>query len=210
MSRLKNPTFEAGIFIDFLNAMTRIPKEIGDEIIKRCYPVSFKKNKFIASDATQEPSVYFIIKGIARGFIKEEGRDITTWLAKEGQLIGRLDETGKNLDDPEIMQALETTQLLAIPYTLINDLYQKFAETKELGLNILSAQYERTRESAILARIPSAEQRYQRFIKLSGIMINRLPLKCIASYLGIRMETLSRIRSKGRKLFKDSSAYAEN
>lgn len=210
MSRINNPTLEAGIFIDFLNAITKIPAELCDEIFKHCYPVSFKKNKFIISDAIHTPSVYFIIKGVARGFIKEDGRDITTWIAKEGQMIGRLDESGRNLDDPEIMQALETTRLLAIPYTLINELYEKFGEAKEIGLKILSYQYERTRESAILARIPSAEQRYQRFIKLSGIMINRLPLKCIASYLGIRMETLSRIRSKGRKLFIESLSYAEN
>ena len=42
----------------------------------------------------------------------------------------------------------------------------------------------------------SAEERYQLFLRDHVDLLNRVPLKYIASYLGIQQETLSRLRAK--------------
>ena len=42
----------------------------------------------------------------------------------------------------------------------------------------------------------SAEERYHLFIKENNDLLNRVPLKYIASFLGITQETLSRMRAK--------------
>ena len=60
----------------------------------------------------------------------------------------------------------------------------------------MALQHHDMAERSMLARIPSAERRYERFLEMDAFDINRVPLRCIASYLGIRIETLSRIRNK--------------
>jgi hypothetical protein len=42
----------------------------------------------------------------------------------------------------------------------------------------------------------SAEERYHLFIKDNNDLLNRIPLRYIASFLGITQETLSRLRAK--------------
>ena len=42
----------------------------------------------------------------------------------------------------------------------------------------------------------SAEERYQLFVKDHGDLLNRVPLRFVASFLGITQETLSRLRAK--------------
>ena len=51
-------------------------------------------------------------------------------------------------------------------------------------------------ERAYIARLTEATSKYKRFIATKSDMLNRVPLKFIASYLGMTLETLSRIRSK--------------
>jgi hypothetical protein len=41
----------------------------------------------------------------------------------------------------------------------------------------------------------TAQQRYERLLKVSPNIIQRVPLSYIASFLGVTLETLSRIRS---------------
>jgi CRP-like cAMP-binding protein len=49
-------------------------------------------------------------------------------------------------------------------------------------------------------RKPLAEDRYQFFLKHFPHLLQRLALKDIASYLGMTMETLSRVRGRYRKI----------
>ena len=51
-------------------------------------------------------------------------------------------------------------------------------------------------ERAFIARLPTAQKRYERFLVTYPHLMNRIPLKYIASFIGMRLETLSRLRSK--------------
>ncbi len=42
-------------------------------------------------------------------------------------------------------------------------------------------------ERALLSRLPSAEKRYLRFLKTRPTLLGRIPLKYIASYLGMKL-----------------------
>jgi len=68
-------------------------------------------------------------------------------------------------------------------------------ETNIIGRKILALQYYAAAERAILARIPSAERRYEKFLELNSFEINRVPLRCVASYLGMRLETFRNFAS---------------
>jgi len=58
--------------------------------------------------------------------------------------------------------------------------------------------YRGAEERAYLGRIPSAEKKYKKFIEKNPNLMNRIPLKYIASYLGMTVETLCRIRARQR------------
>jgi CRP-like cAMP-binding protein len=98
----------------------------------------------------------------------------------------------------EYVEAIEESELIAMPNTMINYLYDHFPEANFIGRKLMEENYRGAEERAYVCRIPSAKKRYDHFVETRGSLINRIPLKYIASYLCMTIETMSRIRSKAR------------
>ena len=61
---------------------------------------------------------------------------------------------------------------------------------------LLEEYYAASEERVYIARLPNAGARYEHFINSRPELLNRISLKYVASYLGITLETLSRLRAK--------------
>lgn len=173
---------------------------LNDEIEKRInqhtFPVSYKKNKYLVSPVDRNKFLFLIVKGVVRGFIKDGDNEITTWIAKENEVVGTIRNLWIDGDSDEYLQALEDVDLVAIPHVLSEYLYENFPEANIVGRKMMELYYRSAEERAYLCRISSAEKRYKRFLLSFPDLINRVSLKHIASFLAIRLETLSRIRAK--------------
>ena len=84
----------------------------------------------------------------------------------------------------------------AVSYALLNKVYELFPETERAGRLILEDYYLRLEERMLSIQFKSAKERYTLFSQKRPELIRRAPLGCIASYLGITQETLSRIRAE--------------
>jgi CRP-like cAMP-binding protein len=173
---------------------------LNDEMEKRInqhtFPISYKKNKYLVSPLDRNKFLFLIVKGIVRGFIKDGESEITTWIAKENEIVGTIRNLWIDGDSEEYLQALEDVDLVAIPHVLSEYLYENFPEANIVGRKMMELYYRSAEERAYLCRISSAEKRYKRFLISFPDLINRVSLKHIASFLAIRLETLSRIRAK--------------
>jgi CRP-like cAMP-binding protein len=173
---------------------------LNDEIEKRInqhtFPISYKKNKYLVSPVDRNKFLFLIVKGVVRGFIKDGDNEITTWIAKENEIVGTIRNLWIDGDSDEYLQALEDVDLVAIPHVLSEYLYENFPEANIVGRKMMELYYRSAEERAYLCRISSAEKRYKRFLLSFPDLINRVSLKYIASFLAIRLETLSRIRAK--------------
>ncbi|MCX2575167.1 Crp/Fnr family transcriptional regulator [Pedobacter sandarakinus] len=183
--------------INIYNSFHDLTDDIKYIINKQTFLVSFKKSKFISSPIHSNRHIYLILNGVARGFIKDDNKEITTWIAKENEMVGDLDIFfDSSAPYEEYVQALEDVHAVAIPYSMSKHLYNHFNIANYIGRKITQLQYAHACERAFITRLHSAERRYLRFIKSYPELIDRIPLKYIASFLCMRMETLSRIRSK--------------
>lgn len=173
---------------------------LNDEIEKRInqhtFPISYKKNKYLVSPVDRNKYLFLIVKGVVRGFIKDGATEITTWIAQENEVVGTIRNLWIDGDSEEYLQALEDVDLIAIPHVLSEYLYENFAEANIVGRKMMEVYYRSAEERAYLCRISSAEKRYKRFLVSFPDLINRVSLKYIASFLAVRLETLSRIRAK--------------
>lgn len=170
--------------------------EIERRINQHTFPISYKKNKYLVSPVDRNKFLFLIVKGVVRGFIKDGSTEITTWIAKENEVVGTIRNLWVEGDSEEYLQALEDVDLIAIPHVLSEYLYENFTEANIVGRKMMEQYYRSAEERAYLCRISSAEKRYKRFLVSFPDLINRVSLKHIASFLAIRLETLSRIRAK--------------
>jgi len=181
---------------DYLEQFYPLSDTFKAEYEKSCKLIRIKKNKHILSPIDSNSSLYFLVDGLVRGFVRDGKKEISTWFSFENELIGAIrhpdQQPGYSI---EYLQALEDCKLICIPYTLIDLMYTKYPESNLIDRKLLALQYYAASERAILARIPKATGRYRK-LQESGLDINRIPQCYLASYLGVRIETMSRIRNK--------------
>jgi CRP-like cAMP-binding protein len=180
----------------FFNAIYPLCQQARRCIDKHTFPLTIKRGEFLISPFSVNLNLYFITKGVIRGFMYEEDKEITTWINVENEIVGTIRNLGLQLASEEYLQALEDTTLIGIPKTLIGNLYERFPETNITGRILLERNYRDAEERAYICRIPSADKKYERYMETSPKLLNRIPLKYIASYLGITLETLSRVRGR--------------
>jgi CRP-like cAMP-binding protein len=183
--------------IQYMEQYHQVSNNLIAEYEKQCSLVTVKKNKHIVSPIDSNAALFFVKSGIVRGFIKDGGKDITTWFCFGNNIVGAIRHPDiQSNHSVEYLQALEDCELIRVPYTLIDYAYSNFEETNIIGRKLLALHYYAASERSILARIPNALRRYRRLEESKKMDLNKIPLRYLASYLGMRLETLSRIRSK--------------
>ncbi len=186
--------------VPFLNSVAPISKGAIETFDKSTFPVSLEKKKLLLKPGAIADHFYFILKGVIHGYIKEGGREITTWIEDENEIVGSIRTLGTNRPCEEYLQALEDCELIAIPIAVTEEVFDKYPETNVVARRLWEYNYRSAEERAYLGRIPSAEKKYKQFIETKPDLINRIPLKYIASYLGMTVETLCRIRARQNKV----------
>jgi len=101
-----------------------------------------------------------------------------------------------NLPNIDYYVALEDVVCLVAESNEIEVLASKYHSIEHLNRKIVEAYYASYLITNYNSLFLSAEERYSVFVRDRAALINRLPLKYIATYLGIKQETLSRLRAK--------------
>ncbi|RZL36817.1 MULTISPECIES: Crp/Fnr family transcriptional regulator [Pedobacter] len=195
---MSHVTDEGERLIKFLNSLHPLSKKVIALARKETYKIIAKKNEFIScKNSNNEDCVFIILKGVVRGFIIDDGKDITTVITNENSIVGQIrnPSTAKPIYE-EKFQAIENSELLVLRYSFIDTLYRKYPNMNILARKLLALHFNLLQERSILCRIPSAEVRYNKFRIGNPTLKNRVPIKFLATYLGMRLETLSRIRKK--------------
>ncbi len=181
--------------IHFFNSIAPLSKKAIQAFDKETFPVTLAKKKLLLKPGSRADHFYFIVKGAVQGFIKEEGKQITTWIVAENEIIGSIRTLGTDNLCQEYLQALEDCELVAMPIAMTEYVFNTFPETNAIARRLWEYNYRSAEQRAYICRISSARKRYEHFIKIYPHLIDRISFKYIASFLGMTLETLSRIRN---------------
>ena len=185
---------------DLLTHFGNENQEIFNYIEKNVVPVSITKGSMLIEAGEICKEIYFVQKGVFRGFIKEgKKKEITTWLTAEGELVSAIRSFILKEVTHENVQALEDSVLLQFSRKKMDYIYDHYPEFNKFGRKILEQYYCDAEERTYINRLSNAELKYEYFLKTRGHLVNRIPLKYVASFLGMTIETLSRIRTRFSK-----------
>jgi CRP-like cAMP-binding protein len=163
---------------------------------KHVTTLSVRKRKLLLKEGNFCDHVYFIVKGAVRGFTREGQKDITTWIVVENELVSSILSLNRRAPSNENIQVLENTDLLVISNVDLQRMYDELPEFNVTARKLLQHYYADAERRAFIARLTKAENKYRHFLLHHEPLANRIPLKYIASYLGMTLETLSRVRKK--------------
>lgn len=164
---------------------------IEDAIVKKA-----KKGDFLQYQGATVIKAYFVKSGLLRSYtIDDNGKEHVFMFAPEGWLIS--DIHSHTLSEPAelFIDAMEDTEYFEIS----QDYFNNAKLDRDATINKLLRRVSVLQKRVILLMSANAKQRYEHFIETYPQLINRVPQKMIASYLGITPEALSNIRSKIKK-----------
>jgi CRP-like cAMP-binding protein len=186
---------EINKLLTFFRKINPISKEAEQAIIDLATMVSVKKNQDLQPIGVTCRTIYFVQRGLARIYYYKDGNEITEYFAFENDIIVRAKSLFTGKPSKKAIKAVEDTVFIGIPSAQLFELYDLFPDIERLFRKITESAYVDTVNRIESIQFHSAEERYNQLLSENPSMIQRIPLKHIASYLGITQVSLSRIRA---------------
>lgn len=165
-------------------------------ILEQFEEIDFSKNDLLIEKDKVAGYYYFLESGFLRSYtIDLEGNDITTKFFSENDIV--IDWHSYFLKKPskESIQALTKGKCWKIKFTDFMTLFHIEA-FREVGRTRLITNYFELKNHSISVIADQAKQRYLNLIEDKPAIVQNVPLKYIATYLGITDTSLSRIRKE--------------
>jgi CRP-like cAMP-binding protein len=157
----------------------------------------FQKGVFLLRQDEICRQSFFIEKGVVRKFyLTESGKEITTELCFADDLAISFQSYTLQTPSLEFIQAIENTEVTATNHASFQSLKTNFPKLLELDLMMTEYYAMWLEERLQRFHTLDATERYHLLLKEQPHILRQIQLTHIASYLGISLETLSRIRAK--------------
>jgi len=172
-----------------------IPNIDIDLLRKYSRQISVDEGTILLKQGEAASKAYFILSGGIRLFFYTEDSEVTIDFFFENSFVSSFSsfQTGNN--SSFWLETVESSELLVIPKENIETIYREAPNLKELylhGLEFRLVDYIH-RLQVILSL--DAKKKYEDLVRTRPDVVQRVKQKYIASYIGIKPESLSRLRS---------------
>lgn len=155
-----------------------------------------KKGDTFLAEGQVCKQVGFIVKGLMRYYINHDGEDKTYSFAQENNFVCNNESFIPQIPSTKIIQALEDCEILVISYDDLQSFYQSIKQGERFGRLIIEQVFIQTLQDLSSLYTDSPEHRYKKFIEEHPDLQQRISQYHIASYIGVKAQSLSRIRKR--------------
>src|SRR5688572_21556471 len=157
-----------------------------------------KKNGFYITPGKISDSIAFIEKGSFRIYYLDlKGKEVTTWFSFEEMVVTDMLAFYTGERATFYAQALEDCQVLMIKKEQLERLYARYPWYQDFGRKFAEEALTMLMKRTLSLHTKTAEERYLELLHQPEFM-NKIPLKYLASYLGVTDTSLSRLRRRIR------------
>jgi len=156
--------------------------------------LQLKKNELFVKEGAICKYFCFIEKGVLQHSINVLGEEITTYIALKNTLTSALNSFKNNIPSRKNIKAISPCSLLVITHDTFNNLLKNNKAFYRFYYNLIENQIFLIDDHRINLLTLTPEERYQNLIKTEPILLQEVPLRYLASFLGISTRHMSRIR----------------
>jgi CRP-like cAMP-binding protein len=183
--------------LNFISDKTKLTDR-DTELCKRYFEgVLYQKNSVIEEEGKVPKYLYYIVSGYLRIYhYNESGEEVTTHINCPPGFFTSYSNFISMQKSNENVECITACELLRITKEDLDNLIDESPAIKDFSIMVFQQSIgyneKRSRELATL----SAEQRYRKLMTEQPDILNHVPIAQIASFLGMKPESLSRIRKK--------------
>lgn len=159
-------------------------------------PLQVRSGEYFLEEGQLCRYVGFIEQGLVRYYMNDNGSEKTLYFNKEGEFVSNYQSFIPRQPSNTSIQAIEDTTLQVISYADLQRLYAGIREGEKLGRLAIEHVFLSSMQQLKSFYKDSPAERYQQFLRSYPDLSQRIPQYYIASYVGIKPQSLSRIRKK--------------
>jgi CRP/FNR family transcriptional regulator, anaerobic regulatory protein len=166
--------------------------DYADCLVKEHYP----KKSFLLEEGGACDFIAFVEDGVFRFYHEVEGEENITAFFFSGDFVTNYRSFLTGGPSEHYIQVLQDATIYKISKKDLHDLYDKHRSIERLGRLIAENLYLMVAKRLDAFHSSSPEERYYELVNRNSKLLQEIPQYMIASYLGIKPETLSRIRAR--------------
>jgi CRP/FNR family transcriptional regulator, anaerobic regulatory protein len=169
-----------------------------DFIVTKFTIKTIAKGRFLLKRQQVCPDFCIVKKGCFKIFYIEKEKETNAWFAFEQMPITEMNSFITQKPSQYAIQALEDSEIYSISRQHLQELYHQFNAFQTFGFRVTEQILVKTIDRLTSFQTETAEQRYEKIMHDTNYT-QRLPLKELASFLGVTPNSLSRLRNQTKK-----------
>jgi len=162
-----------------------------------CIPIkSFKKGNVLLREGQVSRDSYFVIEGCIRKYYIIDGEERTTEFYVEDESVASLQSYQNKTPANHYFECVEDCRLAVLNYEKEQELFKRVPKYEALCRMSMENDFGEQQEALAKFITSSPEERYKNLLETRPDLLQRVPQYHLASYLGVKPESLSRIRKR--------------
>ena len=158
--------------------------------------VEVPKNTIIIKEGETCDFFFFVIMGIFRAYRWVDDNEVTIGFSFTGDIDTCPYSFVNDCKSKDVIHSLTSAKIIKVKKTDFLKYVEKNKENVNLTDFFLSSYIEVLIHRLISIRLYTAEKNYLNLLARNTFEVNKIPISYIASYLGVSLERISRIRKK--------------
>lgn len=178
------------------DAFKTLTKEEQEAVLSMDSVTEFKKGDILLREGQYCQYCFFVVEGLVREFRIVDGEDVTAEFYSDTESIFSSTSALNSKPSSFSLECLEDSRINRVSFEQEREMYARFPRFEKMcrlqtEQNLLAFQ-----EKFATYMSSSPEERYLQMLKTRPDIMNRVPQYHLASYLGVKPESLSRIRKR--------------
>ncbi|RIV30425.1 Crp/Fnr family transcriptional regulator [Flagellimonas lutimaris] len=165
--------------------------------VTECIPIkTFEKGHILLREGQVSNESYFNIQGLVRKYYLVDGEEKTTEFYIEKDAISSLQSYNLKIPSNHYLECIEDCRLAILSRDKEQELFERVPAFESICRVSVEEELGAYQDKLAQFMISSPEKRYLDLMENRPDLLQRVPQYHLASYLGVKPESLSRIRKR--------------
>jgi CRP-like cAMP-binding protein len=185
-------TLEVKTFLETLQ--NQVAGESLEQLLATAKSLTLPRGTVLMQEGRSHDCFYILARGSAKAFQWKDGEISCSWFAFENDVLATMGALDGQVSD-ETIELMEDSVLIQINLNAFARLAENNQDVARLSFQWL-AEYTKFLGEQLDLHTLSSRDRYEKITAAHPELLQRVSLTDLASFLGMRRETLSRVRGK--------------
>ena len=182
--------------LSYFSRILPLSQEEIDGIVATLTVKTFPKGTILLKEGDVSMEAYFVLEGCIRQYFLVNGEEKTNNFFTEEQWVISMQSMSSNSPSKHFLECVDECTLVVGNREKEEQLYAKFPKLETVSRKVMEKVFAEQQELSGSYFTDTPEERYLNLMHTRPDLFQRIPQYIIASYVGVKPESLSRIRKR--------------